>query len=112
MGVSFRNWPVLHTLSCSMEQLLGPMYASSHIYLLQMLPRGLRGLQLLPDQSWPYDTTVGQVVNLLRQKPGVPVLERISLGGWPVQPDYAREWLREGCESAGVRIVESDSFEW
>lgn len=112
IAASFRNWPVLHTLSCSLDQLLGPIYASPEIYLLQALPHGLRGLQLLPDLSRPYDTAVGQVVNLLRQMPGVPLLDRISLGGWRVQPDYAREWLREGCENAGVRLVESDSFGW
>lgn len=109
---SFYNWPVLHTLSCSLEQLLGPIYASPHVYLLRVLPRGLRGLQILPDRSWSYDTVMGELVNLLRQKPGVPVLERISVEAWPVQPYYARALLREGCENAGVRLVGGDSFGW
>lgn len=109
---SFRDWPVLHTLSCSLVHLVGPMYASPQVYLQDVLPRYLRGLQILPDRYWYHVSAVGHLANLLDQKEAVSELERVAMGIWAFQIDDACALLREACEKAGVSLVESDSFRW
>ncbi|KAL0633275.1 hypothetical protein Q9L58_007828 [Maublancomyces gigas] len=112
---SFRDWPVLQTLSCSLVELLGTTNPDvlPLLCLSEVLPHSLRGLNILPDHYWVHEAAVHMVGDLLRQKEeAVPALERLALGvTWDYNVDADAE-LQLACMSAGVGLVEGDVFVW
>lgn len=111
---SFAEWPMLHTLRCSMRELLGyPGDADAKIGLAEVLPCGLRRLEVAMDQYWMYASAVDRIVVLLRTKREVvPLLESVAMGLWGAGDGPHRERLSGACEEAGVELVESDAFGW
>lgn len=111
---SFAEWPALHTLRCSMRELLGyPGDGNAGVELAQVLPRGLRRLEVAMDQYWLYASAVDRLVVLLRAKREVvPLLECVAMGLWGAGDGPDRERLRAACEEAGVELVQSKAFGW
>lgn len=106
---SLRGWPVLQTLSCSLMTLLH-MYSSSR--LLNLLPVGLRELEVLQPSCYWVAEEVVHIEQVLRQKEwAVPRLEKLSLvPGWGGSERLVSQ-LAVACEAAGVSLVE-ESFRW
>lgn len=108
-GTSLREWPALHTLSCSLTPLLGK--EPSTLSLAEVVPPGLRDLEILGDDYWSYEGVVAQVVNLLEQKAtAVPCLQRLAVTVVDIDVEAQTE-LRVACEAVGVKLLEG-SFCW
>lgn len=109
---SLREWSVLTTLSCSLAPLLGKGQMDGSPRLADVLPMGLRELEILQDSYWLVGEAVNHVVELLvRKEPVVPRLERVAVE----MEDWMSKWVVEklvvACETAGVSLVD-ESFCW
>lgn len=110
---SVRLWPVLQTVCCSTVELLGNGSTRQAVGIADVLPRGLKGLQILEDRNWVYATAVDRVVELLhRKQETVPMLERIAMGGSADEDLEAHGRLIVACRIAGVKLVDGESFCW
>lgn len=100
---SLRDWPVLRTVKCPLLVLLGRQKNAMH-RLADVLPAGLRELEILGDCYWPFKDAVHEVMVLLAQKERVlPRLQIVTVYG-----GYSRnlvEKLRASCLKAGVKLV-------
>lgn len=100
---SLRDWPVLRTVKRPLLVLLGrqknPMRR-----LADVLPAGLRELEILGDCYCPFEDAVHEIVMLSAQKEKVlPRLQSVTVYG-----SYNRnlvEKLRASCLKAGVKLV-------
>lgn len=102
---SFRQWPVLRTLTCSFLPLLGEAWSGGTQRLKDVLPPGIRDLKIQRDMYWRVSEVVDQVVELLRCKQeAVPVLERI---GVDLTFDENDAMIIRECEKAGVTFMDS-----
>lgn len=108
---SLRQWPVLDIVKCPLLALLGRGFqTSSPTHLADVLPAGIRELQILDDRYWSFEEAVREVEMLLGQKERmVPRLEKIA-----VYKDYRIsemvEKLRAACRTASVELV--DDYTW
>lgn len=108
---SLHNWPVLGTVRCPLQLLLGQRpQLDSLLQLADVLPVGTRDLEILGDQYWSFAETVHQVVVLLGRKEMVPCLKRVA-----VYKDYGRDYelvgkLRAACRVAEVELEEL--YQW
>lgn len=116
---SLRDWPALKTVRCSLAVLLGkePQEGSLNptgvmqkatATLADVLPPGLRELEIYPEGYWSVAAEVTQAVELLRQKEtAVPVLETlvVALSTTTREVRYQRE-LKIACLDARVVLVD------
>lgn len=110
-GGSLREWNVLRSLSCSLSPLIGTKIGGPS-RLVDVLPGGIRELEILEDRYWSYENVVDMVVELLgRKEVAVPLLERIAVVHCQGEDLQAEELLGVACIKAGVALVE-DSFCW
>lgn len=104
---SLHQWPVLSIIQCPLLALLGlGPQPDSPLQLADVLPVGIRELEILGDSYWSFADTVHEVVVLLGQKEMVPRLKRVA-----VYQDYRRDYqllerLRAACRAAEVELVE------
>lgn len=107
---SLRAWPVLNTLRCSLTALLGKGPQLNMPKLSDVLPVGLRELQILEDECWLAEETVVQVVDLLKQKQtAVPRLVTLAVKIYAANMTEERHHqatLSDACEAAGVALVD------
>lgn len=99
---NFRDWPVLHTVRCSLMGLLGQGRRAVPVRLAEVLPIGLKDLELLQDVYWVGRDAIAQVVGMLEEKEAMlPLLERLVISAG--QP---RDLLKKVCRAADVvRLV-------
>lgn len=110
-GRSLRGWNVLRSLSCSLGPLLWNGVGVA-LRLVDVLPGGIREMEILEDCHWAYGEVVNLVVELLEQKEVVvPVLERLAVVNTKGEQVEAKEILIVACMNAGVTLVE-DSLCW
>lgn len=105
---SFRDWPCLRTLRCPLLLLLGRGGCIDTPRLVDILPVGLRELEILRDESWDEEKQIQQVLPVLRLKKTVaPVLERLSMALWRGVVDNSElEELRCACNEAAVLLID------
>lgn len=103
-AVSLRDWPVLHTVSASLYGLLGQRKGT--VGLADVLPAGLRELEILGDVYWSIPHAVVQVVGLLRRREDMGALEKVELAMGERKGLRSAELLMVG-ERAGVLVVDS-----
>lgn len=102
--VSLRDWPLLQTLSCSLMPLL-QLYDSPR--LMNLLPVGLRELEVLRSSDWLIDEEAEHILEMLGQKQwAVPRLEKLVVDPKWRGGEDVRHTLKVACETAGVRFVE------
>lgn len=106
---SLREWAVLRTLCCSLVPLLGRMKDEGSSRLVDVLPMGLRELQVLLDWNWGVEEVVEQVVEVLAQRWVVPRLEKLAVGMEWGGTQRSVDRLVGACEAAGVSFVEEVS---
>lgn len=105
--VPLREFPVLTTLSCSLLPLLRKKHVDQCPRLVDVLPVGLKELQILPDSFWSVSEEVDHLVEMLQcKKSMVPQLERLAWG-----KTEGAAMLGMACEAAGVELVD-ESFCW
>lgn len=107
-----RDWPVLRTVMTSLMPLLGMGLWPDSPRLVDVLPVGIRELEILSDHYWSPVETVREVLEMLGEKMVmVPALEKLAvLTAERLKPE-ARERLRVACDAAGVTLVE-DTSSW
>lgn len=77
---SLREWPVLRTMICSLMPLLGKQVLHNSVRLTNLLPPGLRELEILQDWKWEVCDAVEHVVEMLAQKSyASPRLEKVAV---------------------------------
>lgn len=104
---SLRDWPVLHSLHCSLLPILGLGLPGESRDIARVLPECVRELEIMDDQFWTPDDALYEAVVMVRQKKAMlPELRRLTVysrrGGDP----EARERLRSACLNAGVVNVD------
>lgn len=96
----------MHTVTCLLVVLLGGA-SRSDLRLEDLLPPGLRVLEILPDKEWSIKAAVRVALGVLRRKRVVlPRLERIVVLRELVKNDKLWDALVAGCEDAGVELVD------
>lgn len=109
---SLREWPVLRTLSCSLLPLLGGGRWDGSPRLMNVLPPGLRELEILQDIYWSVAEKTDQIVEMLAEKRwAVPGLAKLAVVVESGLTYGALDDLVVACEAAGVSFVK-DSFPW
>ncbi|KAL0631764.1 hypothetical protein Q9L58_009372 [Maublancomyces gigas] len=109
---SLREWLVLRTMSCSLMPLLGKQVLHNSVRLMNLLPPGLRELEILQDWKWEVCDAVEHVVEMLAQKPyAAPRLEKVAVVTSCRKSQRTIDKLTVACETAGVSFVEQ-SFCW
>lgn len=109
---SLQNWPALQILSCSMVLLLGTGQRAGTLRLMDVLPVGIRALEILPDAYWSYSMVVYQLVDLLRHgTKAIPKFEKVGVMGWAGEDPIAEERLKRAAKAAGV-LITAKSFCW
>lgn len=104
---SFKQWTALRTLKCTAAAVMGRETGRAVGKLAQVLPRGLRELDVREDENCAYVVLVDEVVEALaRMDAVVPCLERVAVRPASSLHDMASlERLRGACEVAGVAVV-------
>lgn len=105
---SLREWAGLRTLRCQLVGLLG---CGGQSGLVDMLPVGLRELEVVEDGYWAKEEVRGQVLPVLRLKETlVPVLERLAMAVSIGEEDVSgMDRLCCVCEEAAVLLVNTRS---
>lgn len=103
---SLRDWTCLRTLRC---QLVGLIGCSGQSGLVDILPAGLRELEIVEDGYWAKEEVREQVLPVLRFKTTVvPVLERLGMAlSAGEEGSSGMDRLRRACEEAAVLLVNS-----
>lgn len=100
------GWPELYTVRVSLVLLLGGARRPGGLRLENLLPAGLRVLQVLPDKEWSLEAAVDVVVRLLRMKRVVlPMLESVAVLREVPKREEMWNMLVAACEDAGVELV-------
>lgn len=109
---SLHHWPKLYSVTCSLKTLLGG--PASSVGLEDILPRGIKMLDILYDDKWSKREAVDLVLRLLsRKKAMMPRLKTIG-----VRRDDEKEvkdWnrLELACLEAGVELLDDyETLEW
>lgn len=98
---SLRDWHALRTLQCSLTSLLGWERRTEAGRLAEVLPAGLRELEILADRYWAGKEMVVKVVEMLDEKESMlPALERLVMS-----VGRSGNVLREACGAAEVVLV-------
>lgn len=97
---SLRDWAALRSLTCSLPVLL----ASDSPGLAEVLPAGIRELEILDDLEPPVGEAVKAVVELLGAKELVLALERVGVYACRSKSKRLRKRLRKACWAVGVRF--------
>lgn len=102
-----RDWPALHTLRGSMLEFLG---RSDTIALVDVVPAGIRELEILSDRYWSVVQEKEKMLEMVRQKARVPGLRVLAadLGGRAGLRSLAL--LTAACEEAAVVLVDNSSY--
>lgn len=103
---SLRNWPSLHTLVTSLLPFLGTGLHHPSPRLVNLLPRGLRRLEILRDLYWSQAEAVTSIRDVLMEKEQmVPLLEMVAV--FPIAPSMAvfNTILNFSCVSANVTLA-------
>ncbi|KAL0631330.1 hypothetical protein Q9L58_009809 [Maublancomyces gigas] len=107
---SLRDWPALRTVRCSLTPLLGKGLESNLPRLADMLPVGLRELEILRDRHWSVAAEVDQAIDLLREKqsvmPGLVTLAVVISPSYMMRETQHQDALRSACEAAAVALVD------
>lgn len=106
---SLRDWPALTTLRCSLTPLLGQGPEVAVTRLVDVLPLGIRELEIEADEHWSCLAVVDQITDLMDQKDicGLENLVVVTVGrklggeAWP---------LSGRCSAAGVRLLVSSTW--
>lgn len=107
---SLRNWPVLRTVVTSLMPLLGMGPWPNSPRLVDVLPVGIRELEILGDCYWSPAEVVREVLEMLGKKAMmVPALEKLAVLTARRMKLETMERLRVACEAAGVTLVEDTS---
>lgn len=110
---SLRNWPALRTVRCSLTALLGKGLQNNLPRLADMLPVGLRELEILRDRHWSVAAEVNQEVDLLREKqsvvPGLVTLAVVISPSYMIRDAQHQDTLRRACQAAAVALVDIKS---
>lgn len=102
---SLRDWPRLRSLTCGLSALLGKLFRTDTLRLVDVVPSGLRVLEVVLDSSYPCERTLGEVLGLLERKEEVvPELQRLGVA---LEDEEQFETLRMACEAAGVTLAEN-----
>lgn len=100
-----REWSALRKLSCSLVAVMGQYSPGTGPSLVDVLPLGIRELEVTRDRNWVPEAVVEQIVQLLRGKSVVvPGLERVAVRD--VNP-LALEELSGVSDVSGVTILSS-----
>lgn len=76
---SLRDWPMLRTVITSLMPLLGRGLQPDSPRLVDVLPRGIRNLEIKDDYYWEEGDIVSQAMQLLAEKQlMVPMLEKLA----------------------------------
>lgn len=103
---SFWDWPALQTVTCALWTLLGRQVVSDGLRLADVLPVGIRELDIRGDRFWTLEQEVGRLVELLGVKDvAMPGLVKLAVG---LKGSLrSKETLRVACEAAGVELVDN-----
>lgn len=108
---SFRDWPLLCTVRCSLTALFGKDFKNDTLRLYDALPVRLRELEIHRTKYWSVAAEVNQEVDLLKHKESdVPELETLVVAISPasMQRDVRNQArLRTACHDAGVKLSEA-----
>lgn len=104
---SFEQWTALRTLKCTAAAVVGWETGRAVGRLAQVLPRGLRELEVREDENCSYVVLVDEVVEVLARKGDVVrCLQRVAVRPTSGLHDFVSlERLRGACEVAGVVVV-------
>lgn len=104
---SLREWAALRTLKCSLAVLLGKWQERESLRLVDVLPLGLRELDVRSDPYWSVDAALDQKMELLMEKETVRPELKVLAVGWG--PKWWLDKLSLACEAAAVELKESES---
>lgn len=109
---SLRDWPLLRTLITSMLPLLGTGIQQPAPRLVDVLPRGIRKLEILRDLYWSQADGVMALRDALAMKETMlPDLEMVSVNPVPGLMSVARTYLNLSCVRANV-VLAVDTSAW
>lgn len=92
--------------------LLGNRLGDGSPRLMDVLPPGLRELEILRDWKWEVADAVEHAVEMMAQKTwAVPCLEKVAVVMSGERSQGSIDELTDACEAVGVSFVE-ESFCW
>lgn len=101
---SLRDWPALRSVHCTLLPLLGSAFPRQSRHLADVLPAGIRELEIERDQYWTPGEVVSELLLLLEQREAmVPALKKVAVYRHIKTPEV-REKLTVACEEAGVEL--------
>lgn len=95
---SLRGWVALRSVTCTLQLLLGGNWRG----LVEVLPAGIRELEILDDLEPRYEVAVKVVMDLLAVKEVVPALERVGVYADRMESESVRMMLEMACGAVGV----------
>lgn len=107
---SLRDWLALRSIRCSLSTLLGEGRSVGTLRLVDVLPVGIRELEVEMDGFWSFEETMEELVELVERKEesGIRNLQVLTVPHyWGVQ-----EGLSVVCDAAGVALVRGSSEGW
>ncbi|KAL0639463.1 hypothetical protein Q9L58_001492 [Maublancomyces gigas] len=103
---SFHDWQALQTVRCELSTLLGGVVLRHGRRLVDVLPPGLRELDIQGNRFWSVEQEVDLLVEFLREDTVVVGMVKLAVG-------HGRTGLRSmnrllvACEAAGVELVDN-----
>lgn len=104
---SFRDWPALQTVRCSLSILLGRGMVPGRLRLSDVLPPGLRELDIQGDKFWSVEEEADRLIELLREE-AVVISGMVKLAvGRGREGLRSKDRLLVACEATGVELVDN-----
>lgn len=104
---SFWDWPALQTVTCALWTLLGRPVVSDGLRLADVLPVGIKELDIRGGGFWSFEQEVDRLVELLGVKDAaMPGLLKLAVG-MGEESLRSKDMLRVACEAAGVELVDN-----
>lgn len=103
---SLRYWPVLTTLRCSLTPLLGQGPETATARLVDVLPLGIRALEIEADQHWSCAAAWHQIADLVDQK-DICELENLAVITVGIKLAGEAGLFTVRFSAAGVRLMVS-----
>lgn len=99
-----REWPVLRSVRTSLTVLLGRGPVQTTLHLVDVLPVGIRELEVEMDPYWTVQEIANEVVEMLhlKQSGDFALLAVVTVPGEVYE---AAEWLGAACDDVGVQLV-------
>lgn len=103
---SFCDWPALQIMRCELSTLLGGVVLRNGRRLVDVLPPGLRELDIQGNRFWSVEQEVDLLVEFLQEDTVVVEMVKLAVG-------HGRTGLRSmnkllvACEAAGVELVDN-----